>query len=333
MQTTRRLQTGLDRRSLLAGSASGLAALAAGVGYPADPANARARSAITDAPGFLRRKIGDVEVVSLLDGEVAFPVLEFAKFFDGASPEAIAPLNDKARMPAGGFPLLVSAFLVRSGDRLILIDTGAADKFQPPHFGKVPAAIKAAGYQLSDVDTVLVTHMHGDHVGGLVDGAGNALYPNAELVMSDVEHRFWTDDSNAARVAEVQKPFFALSKAVLAPYAKQIRLFSGTAEVAPGIVPVPLPGHTPGHTGFLINSGPGQLLVWGDALHVAAWQFDRPEWRMAFDIDAEAGVATRLRVLDMASAERLLVGGMHLPFPSFAHVAREGSAYRYITAL
>lgn len=324
-------QHGMSRRHLLGGAASGAAAaVAIGSG---GSALARATAPASIAPGFFRRAVGDVEVTALLDGTLGFTTDELQKMTIGSTPDAAAALSTRSRVPAAGISLPVAAFLIRSGDRLVLVDTGTSNAFQPELLGRLPAALRASGYAPEQVDTILLTHAHADHAGGLLDLSGGALYPNAEVVLTETEHKFWTDSANEARASDLQRPFFAMARAALKPYAARTRLIADGTEAASGITSVALPGHTPGHTGYRIASGREQLLIWGDALHVAAWQFDRPEWSLVFDIDPAAAAATRRRTLDMVATDGLLVAGMHLPFPGFAYVSGEGGAYRYLPAL
>ena len=176
--------------------------------------------------------------------------------------------------------------------------------------------------------------MHPDHSAGLTDMAtGKANYPNAELVCHENEPRHWLEDDAAmSRGTEREKMLmFQQAREQVAPYMSRLRTFAKAGvEVFPGVTALPAHGHTPGHTGYVVSSGGDSLLIWGDVVHMPEVQVPRPEVSMVVDTDPEAAAATRRRVFDMVSAERLLVTGMHLHFPGFGHVARDGASYRFV---
>jgi glyoxylase-like metal-dependent hydrolase (beta-lactamase superfamily II) len=176
-----------------------------------------------------------------------------------------------------------------------------------------------------------MTHLHPDHVGGLVDGSGRALFPNAELTVHADEQAYWSDPKVLANAAEGEaKQWVELTLAALAAYRGRTRPITA-GEVLPGISAVPEPGHTPGHTGWLIASGGETLLIWGDIVHLPGIQFARPDAALpGVDVDSAEATATRRRIMDMAAADRLRVAGMHLDFPSFGHVAREGGHFAFV---
>jgi glyoxylase-like metal-dependent hydrolase (beta-lactamase superfamily II) len=180
---------------------------------------------------------------------------------------------------------------------------------------------------------VLLTHMHPDHSAGLTDmTTGKRNFPNAELVMHENEPRHWFDDAAMARGDDRErKLFFQAGREQTEPYRDRWRLFQ-KGEVLPGVTAMPFHGHTPGHTGYMISSGGESLLIWGDIVHVPEVQTARPEACMAFDSDKSAAEATRRRVFDMVATDKLLVTGMHLHFPGFARLVRQGSSYRLIPA-
>jgi glyoxylase-like metal-dependent hydrolase (beta-lactamase superfamily II) len=199
-----------------------------------------------------------------------------------------------------------------------------------PSLGRLAGNRAALGVKPADIDTVLVTHLHPDHVGGLVDAGGQAVFPNAELVVHAVESAYWSDPAVLAAAPEGQeKQAVRLSLATIAAYRDRTRSVTG-GEVLGGVTAVPAPGHTPGHTGWLIASGGDGLLVWGDIVHLPGLQFARPDAGMAFDVDGALAIATRRRILDMAATDRLCVAGMHMDFPGFGHVVRAGSGYAFI---
>ncbi len=277
-------------------------------------------------PGVYHRRVGDIVVTAISDG-----------FLDGTldvlrniSQEDARRILDESFRPARR--TAVNAFLVYSAGRLALIDTGSGN-YLLPTAGKVLANLAAAGVDPASIETVLLTHMHPDHSAGLTDPAtGRRCFPNAELVVHENEPRHWFDDGKMAGVTErVKELYFRCAREQTTPYKERWRLFQ-KGDVFPGVTAMPCHGHTPGHTSFMISSGQEQLLIWGDTVHVPEVQTARPEVCMEFDTDAEAAAATRRRVFDMVATDRLLVTGMHLHFPGFAHLARRASGYQLVPA-
>lgn len=225
--------------------------------------------------------------------------------------------------------MAVNAFLLHLADRLVLVDGGCGTVFGHT-VGLLMTNLATIGVKPADIDTILVTHLHPDHVGGLVDSSGAAVFPRAELVMHASEHGYWSDSKVRAQASNDQeRQWIQLSVATVAAYRDRTRTVTG-GEVLPGVTAVPEPGHTPGHTGWLLASASDSLLIWGDIVHLAGVQFAHPEAGMAFDVDSAQAIATRRRILDMAATDRLRVTGMHLDFPGFGHVVRAGAGYAFI---
>jgi glyoxylase-like metal-dependent hydrolase (beta-lactamase superfamily II) len=277
-------------------------------------------------PGVYHRRVGDIVVTAISDGFLDGTLDVLRNITQEGARQILAESFRPARRTA------VNAFLVYSAGRLALIETGSGNYLQPTA-GKVMANIKAAGVDPADIEAVLLTHMHPDHSAGLTDMATGARnFPNAELVVHENEPRHWYDDANMSGATErARKLYFQCAREQTAPYRDRMRLFR-EGEIFPGVTAIPRHGHTPGHTTFMISSGKEQLLVWGDTVHVPEVQTARPEVCMEFDTDADAAAASRRAVFDMVATERLLVTGMHLHFPGFAHLARRGSAYQLIPA-
>jgi glyoxylase-like metal-dependent hydrolase (beta-lactamase superfamily II) len=221
----------------------------------------------------------------------------------------------------------VNTFVIHSKGRIAIIDTGSGNYLQPTA-GFVQRNLAATGFDPKSIDTVLLTHMHPDHSAGLTDMSnGQLLFPNAELVMHENELAHWFDDGAMAKVDErSQKLYFQAGREQVAPYKNRTHLFR-QGEVFPGVTAVPSHGHTPGHTAYLIASGDDQLMIWGDTVHVPEVQAAFPEAGMAFDTDLAAAAASRKRMFDRVSADRVLIAGMHLHFPAFSLLARRGDAY------
>jgi glyoxylase-like metal-dependent hydrolase (beta-lactamase superfamily II) len=283
-------------------------------------AQAEAPQQRTQVPGYYRQMVGAFEVTSLYDGQIMLD----AKLLKNTTPQQVQTLLAQM-FRANPTPTAVIAYLVNTGDKLVLVDAGAAKLFGPT-LGEVLANLKAAGYQPAQVDAVLLTHMHGDHVGGLVSPDGQPAFPNAKVYAAKADADFWLSAEVMAKAPDAAKPFFKMAQDATAPYVKAGRLqtFEGGDEILPGIKPVAEHGHTPGHTGYLFESKGQKLLVWGDLVHNAAVQFPQPKVTIEFDTDQKQALATRLKVFGMTAKERLLVAGMHLPFPGIGHVRADG---------
>ena len=277
-------------------------------------------------PGVYHRRIGDIIVTAISDGFLDGSIEVLRNISQDAARQILTASFRPARRTA------VNAFLIYSAGRLALVDTGSGN-YLLPTAGKVMANIKAAGVDPAGIDTVLLTHMHPDHSAGLTDmTTGKRYYPNAELAMHESEPAHWFDDTKMAKGNEREKKaFFQAGREQVTPYKDRWRLFRG-GEVFPGVTAIPRPGHTPGHTNFMINSGKEQLLIWGDTVHVPEIQTARPEVCMDFDTDKDLAADSRRKVFDMVATDRLLVTGMHLHFPGFSHLVRDGSGYRLIPA-
>jgi glyoxylase-like metal-dependent hydrolase (beta-lactamase superfamily II) len=319
---------GLTRRSfhlLTAGLAAGALP---GIGHP--------KAAITRAPttrqvpGVIRWRIGDIDVAAISDGYVEVPLNVVPK----ADPAEVRRLQSTAflSMPQGSLDIAVNTYLIRTGNKLTLIDTGCGQRFGTTA-GQLLDNLGAEGVTPDAINTLLLTHLHSDHVFGLTAPDGAAVFNNAEFVVHTDEVDFWLDDGNLSRASDHFKPYFRNAREAVAPYARKVRKSSHDGqEVVPGVTAVLLPGHTPGMTGYRIGSGQDPLFVWADIVHVPHLQFAHPEWGMKFDTDMDKAAATRQRTFDWVSSDRILVTGMHLDFPGFGHVARARSAYSFVPA-
>lgn len=272
-------------------------------------------------PGVYHRKIGDIVVTSISDGYLDGN-LDVMRNVDLDKAHAIlAAAFRPARRTS------VNTFLIHAKGRRALIDTGSGT-YLGPTAGAVVRNLRGAGVDPGSIDTVLLTHMHPDHSAGLTDmTTGARIFPNAELVMHELEPKHWLDDAAMARANDREKKlYFQAGREQIAPYRDRTRLFT-SGEVFPGVTAVPSPGHTPGHTAYLIASGNDQLMIWGDTTHVPEVQVAIPEAGMAFDVDLAAAAASRRRMFDRVAADNLLIAGMHLHFPAFSRLAKRGDAY------
>lgn len=264
------------------------------------------RGTAAAAPGPYR--VGALTVTPLRDG--LFP-LEPRMMPAAESPAGRALLTGAGLSGDGPSPEPVNAFLIRRGARHWLLDAGCGTVFGPG-FDRVTAALATEGVRPDQVETVWLSHLHADHVGGLLTPGRLARFANAELVVQEREVAYWTDAGARAAAPAALRPMFETAQAVLAAYRDRIRRVSGEAELAPGIHALPLPGHTPGHMGVLIADGADRLLIWGDIVHSRLLQMPRPDWTVIWDTDPAEAIATRRRILDRAATEGLSVTGMHL---------------------
>lgn len=275
-------------------------------------------------PGLHHCKLGDILVTAVSDGFLRGSMTVLQNITEADS----SAMLRAAFRPAPRHTSL-NCFLIRSGGRTALIDTGAGTHMQASA-GKLLQNLEAADVAPAAIDTVLLTHMHPDHANGLADAAGSAFFPAAELAMHEAEYAYWCEDQAAEATVTASgrgAPYFAMARSQAAPYRDRLKLFQG-GEVFPGVTALHFPGHTPGHSGFLVASGSESLLIWGDIVHVPEVQVPRPEVTMQYDVDPVQAEATRRRVFDMVATDGQHIAGMHLHFPGLAHLARESGGYR-----
>jgi glyoxylase-like metal-dependent hydrolase (beta-lactamase superfamily II) len=300
-----------------------LAALAAALF--AAPAFAAAPMVKTPAPGYFRMMLGDFEITAINDGTVDLPV---DKLLQGEKPAAIDKALAKSFLKS---PLetSVNGFLINTGSKLVLVDAGAAGLFGPT-LGKFLANLKAAGYQPEQIDEIYVTHMHADHVGGLVAN-GQRVFPNAIVRAQKQESDYWLSQANMDKNPK-QADGFKGAMASLNPYvsAGKYKAFEGDVELVPGISSHSGKGHTPGHATYVVESKGQKLVLIGDLIHVAAVQMGHPEVTISFDSDPKAAAASRLQAFDAAARGGYLIGGAHLQFPGLGHLEKEGKGYEFI---
>ena len=315
------------RIALLTFSALACTAAVAPVGPLVGAAHAEAPAVRTQVPGFYRMALGDAEVTALYDGYIDLDT----KILSNASPAEIQRLLARMFIAGEKVQTAVNTYLVNVGGKLILIDTGTAKAFGPT-LGFVADHLRAAGYTPEQVDVVLLTHLHPDHVNGLLGVDGKPLFPNAQVRVAQVESDFWLSADNTAKAPKDFQPFFKMAQAAAAPYqaSGQWKPFHDESEVAPGIKPVPAVGHTPGHSAYVVESKGERLLILGDTVHSYAVQFARPEVAIEFDTDKKQAVATRKKLFAWAAREKLAVAGMHLPFPGLGHIRSEGKAFAWV---
>lgn len=284
----------------------------------------------TQVPGYYRTMLGKFEVTALYDGAIDLD----EKLLKNVQKRDLQRLLARQFLQGPKVQTAVNAYLINTGSRLVLVDAGAAKLFGPG-LGNIVDNLKAAGYTPEQVDVVLVTHLHGDHVNGLATPDGRAVFANAEVWSAQADNDFWLSEAVAAKAPAAAQGFFKMARDAAAPYraAGKWQTFTEDRELLPGIASVDTHGHTPGHASYLLESAGQRLLILGDLVHNHAVQFARPEVSIEFDTDQKQAVATRKRIFALAAKEKLLVAGMHLPFPGLGHVRKEAAGgYAWVPA-
>ncbi|KDR86569.1 MULTISPECIES: MBL fold metallo-hydrolase [Agrobacterium] len=313
--------TTITSRTMLAVSlAFGTASVALG------PVQAAAPMEQKQVAGFYRTMIGDYEVTALYDGGGTID----ANLLKG-DPALIESLLARSfQDDPRNVSATVQGYLVNTGSKLVLIDTGAGGHWGPPTLGKLVQNLKASGYKPEQVDLVLLTHLHGDHAGGIYQD-GKRVFPNATVMMKKADADFWLSKEIMAKAPEDAKIFFQIAQDGAAPYmaAGKWKPFESMDEIVPGIAPYAIPGHTPGHTGYMISSKGQSLLVWGDVAHVGAVQMPHPEVSIAFDSDSESAVKTREALLVKLAADKTMIAAAHMPYPGLGRIRKADSGVGY----
>jgi glyoxylase-like metal-dependent hydrolase (beta-lactamase superfamily II) len=312
----------LSRRSFLAASGLGLGAAA----LPGE-AFAAASMAAVQGPGVYRSALGAFQLTALYDGTWFVPIDD--KFIRNAGGADVDAALARAFLPPRVLPVSFTALLVNTGAKLVLIDTGSAGQLTETA-GVLLDNLKVAGITPSDVDIILISHFHPDHINGIKTKDGAKVFPNAEIMVPEPEWAFWMDDANMARFPKgAVHRYFLNARRIFKDIAGEVRRFTPGAEVAPGIVSAAAYGHTPGHTAFTVHSGNKSLLVMGDAVRNPYLFVRHPDWQPAFDMDGPQAAATRRAMLERAAADRLPVEAYHFPFPASGHIVRNGASFEF----
>ncbi len=319
----------LTRRGLL--SASAAAALAAAL---PKQSFAAAPTAGKQAPGFYRYKVGDIEVTVITDGANRLPVTD--AFVINVKKEEVNAALVAAHMEAGVFVGPYNPIVLNIGGKLTLVDTGTSERAYVASkgaTGQLLTNMAAAGIDPKAIDTVLISHFHGDHINGLLRADNSLAFPNAEILVPANEHQYYMDDGNMSRAPKGRiEDVFKNAHRVMknAEVMKRLRTYTWDKEALPGVLAVGTAGHTPGHTSHIVSSGNSKIYVQADVTHAPYLFVRNPGWHAYYDQDPVMAEATRRRVYDMLSAEKMLVQGFHYPFPSVAHVEKTATGYREI---
>jgi glyoxylase-like metal-dependent hydrolase (beta-lactamase superfamily II) len=322
-----KLQGNVLKRSSMHFAAALVAALASFVASP-NAALAAAPQHHDQAPGFYRLKVGDLEATALYDGTGVFDP-HWLNGTKAAMDGVVKALHEDPHM----LDTSDTGFLVNTGKQLILVDAGAGAWWGGGAFGRLTGSLRSAGYTPEEVDIVLVTHLHSDHIGGLTTQHGERVFPNADVYVAKAESDFWLSAEIAAKAPKDAQPFFQSAQAIAAPYieAGKWHTFSGSERIIDGMQLVPLPGHTPGHTGYEFSSNRQRILFWGDIVHAQRVQLQDPEITAIFDINQTAAAATRHQLLSKLVREDVLIAVPHSSFfPPLGRLRKEGSGYSWV---
>jgi glyoxylase-like metal-dependent hydrolase (beta-lactamase superfamily II) len=270
-----------------------------------------------------RYKFGAFEMTAASDGQVTLDK-PWTVFGENQKPETVQALAKQYNLPTEKHTISFTPLIVNTGNELVLFDTGWGSN--NPGRGQMSANLAAAGYTLDQIDVVVLTHYHPDHMGGLMDG-DKPVFPNARYVFPEGEQNFWTAE---AQNAGGTKDFYDLTRAKVMPLAAKATFVKDGGSVVSGITALSTPGHTPGHTSYRVESEGKQLIVTGDTCNHSILSLERPKWHVLFDMDKDKATATRLKLLDMIAKDRIAVVGYHMPFPAVGYIYRHnGSEPRY----
>jgi glyoxylase-like metal-dependent hydrolase (beta-lactamase superfamily II) len=289
---------------------------------------AHAEAPLEPANGVYKYKVGSIEVTAVYDGIWRKP--HDPTFIKNASVEDTKEALAKAGLTTEFMPIPLTVVVLKIGDKYVMIDSGSGVGQWQANATNLPSNMKAAGIDRGQISTILVSHFHPDHVWGLMEkGTNAAVFPNAELIVSSTEYKWWTEPGRVEKLPEGRKPAGKRIGDVF-PTWKNWKLVEDNAEVAPGVRLLAAPGHTPGHSAFLVTSGKDQLMVSNDAMYVPALLAPHPDWQGAYDQDGATAVTTRRKLMDRVIADKMMVCGAHFPFPGRGTFTKDGDAYAFV---
>jgi len=317
----------LSRRNVLIGSAGLAAGAAMSSAAAVAPAVAKAPMAGADMTRFRRVKLGAFEVTTVYDGYANVPKVH-PIFGQNQTPQAVADHMQANYLPGDKMQIGFTPVVVNTGTELVLFDSGNGSNRGDTR-GHLAHSLEAAGFTRDQIDVVVITHYHPDHIGGLI-GDGGVTFPNARYVTGAVENNFWTSKAVTESADETMAGRSKLVQSKVVPLAEKTTYIEGGADVVTGITAIEIFGHTPGHMAYNIESDGKRLLLWADACNHYVASLQKPEWHVIFDMDKDAAIASRKMVLDMAAADKVAVTGYHMPFPAVGYVEQTGDAHRWV---
>ena len=288
---------------------------------------ALAETPLEPTVGFYKYKVGDIEVTAVYDGIWRKP--HDPTFIKNASIEDTKEALASAGLTTDFMPIPLTVVVLNIGGKLVMVDAGSGVGQWQANATHLPANMMAAGIDRAQIKTILVSHFHPDHVWGLMEkGSNAAVFPNAELIVNGAEYNWWTEPGRVEKLAEGRR---AAGKRIadVFPTWKNWKLVDDGAEVAPGVRLLAAPGHTPGHSAFLVTSGKEQLMVSADTMYVPALLAPHPDWQGVYDQDGPTAVATRRKLIDRVIADKMKICGSHFPFPGAGAFTKEGDAYAF----
>ncbi|MEP7029951.1 MAG: MBL fold metallo-hydrolase [Pseudolabrys sp.] len=315
--------TTLSRRSFIASSAIAATGLAL-------PALATGPLAGAQGPGVYRFKLGSYQLTALYDGVWNLPIDD--KFVRNASGVQVNKALTDAFLAPRILPITFTALLINTGSKLILIDTGTAGQVVDTA-GSMMANLAVAGVKPEQIDTVIISHFHPDHIDGIKTKDGDKVFANAEILVPEPEWKYWMDEANMRGVKDNVHLYFLNARRIFKDIAKDVRQYKPGAEVAPGIESIAAYGHTPGHTAFAIHSGNQSMLAMSDTVRNPYLFARHPDWQPIFDMDGPLAVKSRRRMLDRAAADRMLVEAYHFPFPACGHMIKTRTGYELVPVM
>jgi glyoxylase-like metal-dependent hydrolase (beta-lactamase superfamily II) len=276
--------------------------------------------------GFYNFKVGDVEMTAIYDGE-------WAKDHDPGFIKDVSVEDTKKALVAAGLPddkvrISFSVMVAKIGGKTVMFDAGTGGQVAPTAGLMMSKGLAAAGFDAAKIDAVVVTHIHPDHVFGLLSKDNAPVFPNAEVIVNAKEHAFWTDAALAGKMPEGMKGMIDRQQQVFAGL-KNVRKIDDGAEVLPGLKAVATNGHTPGHTSYQLASGKDVLYILGDVSNIPALFLKHPNWHVQFDMDGAMAEKGRRAIMDRAISEGAMIMGYHYPFPAAGKVVKDGDGYTF----